>query len=990
VQFLERNQSPWFLDLNGEWQFKIKSRPEDVTDTALHSDDWSRIKVPGNWTMQGFGKPHYTNIVMPFPQPPPHVPDENPTGIYQRRFVVPASWRDRRIVLHFGGCEGVLYVYVNGQPVGMNKDARTPAEFDVTRFVKVGAENVLNAVVVQWSDASFIQDQDHWWQAGLQRDVFLYSTAAMYTQDIFARADLVKDYRDGRLQVTAKIFVGENFERGAFSAQLFDARGKPVFDAPLETTIDTSRSGNFETAQVSLEGIVRRAKPWTAETPNLYTLVVTLNATRNGQSISESNALRVGFRTIEMRKQQLLVNGRAVMIQGMNRHDHDDVTGSTVSREKMELDIRVMKQFNVNAVRTSHYPNDPYWLDLCDRYGLYVIDEANIESHAFYHQICRDPRYTSAFVERVRNMVERDKNHPSIILWSLGNESGYGENHNAAAGWVRRIDNSRPLHYEGAIAGSPQNWNGGRFATDVICPMYPKIADIVAWAKQNHDDRPMILCEYSHAMGNSNGSLSDYWAAFEKYPTLQGGFIWEWMDHGIRQTAPNGKTYWAYGGDFGDEPNDVNFVTDGIVFPDRAPHPALYEFKYLAQPVRVEPINLKRGQIRIVNKNIFASLNHLRGEWALLRDGVRVRNGKLPALDIAPGKTLDVTLDLGDVSAPGEWFLDVHFYQRTATLWASAGHEVAWQQLALPSRAPREKFSKSKIVAHATDDTFTLESNAARAVFDKSSGALVEFGTDGANVIASAPRLHVWRAATDNDGLKLLIPFGEQNVLRRWLEWGLDRVECSLKHIRLVRGANPIIETLHQASGRAQWNDFQHRARYQLLPSGELRVENVVRVANDLYDVPRVGVTMMLRPGLEKLEWYGRGPWDNYSDRKASAMIGRYVSTVSDQYVPYIMPQEHGNKTDVRWFTLTDENGRGVQFIGQPAMEFSASHFTADDLYRATHTYELTPRAEVVVNVDYAQRGLGTASCGPDTLEQYQLRAREYRFAYRVGLLEPK
>jgi beta-galactosidase len=985
AQTMERNASLWFLDLNGEWQFKIQARPEDVTQTALQADDWSRIQVPGNWTMQGFGKPHYTNVVMPFPQHPPHVPDENPTGIYQRSFVVPEHWRDRRVVLHFGGCEGVLYVYVNGQPVGMSKDARTPAEFDVTRFVKVGAKNVLNALVVQWSDASFIEDQDHWWQAGLQREVFLYSTGAIYIQDIFARADLINGYRDGRLQIAAKIFGGENFARGALAAQLYDAQGKPVFDSPLEISADAAHIGQTEIAHAALEGIVRRVKPWTAETPNLYTLVVTLNATRDGQNIVECNALRVGFRTVEIRNQQLLVNGRAVMLRGVNRHDHDDVTGSVVSREKMELDIRVMKQFNVNAVRTSHYPNDPYWLDLCDRYGLYVIDEANIEAHAYRDEICRDPRYTHAFVERVRNMVERDKNHPSILLWSLGNESGYGENHDTAAGWVRRADNSRPLHYEGAIA---KNWNGGRFATDLICPMYPQISDIVNWAKTNHDDRPMILCEYSHAMGNSNGSLSDYWAAFETYPTLQGGFIWEWMDHGIRQTAPNGKTYWAYGGDFGDEPNDVNFVTDGIVFPDRAPHPALYEFKYLAQPVRVEPVNLKRGQIRIVNKNVFSSLNHLRGEWELVRDGVRVRTGKLPTRAVAPGKTLDVTLDLGDVSAPGEWFLNFHFYQRRATLWANAGHEVAWQQLALPLRATREKFARAKIVAHATDDTFILEAKAVRAVFEKNSGALVEFGSDGANVISSAPRLQVWRAATDNDGLKLLIPFGEQNVLRRWLAWGLDRVALQLKRIRLVRGAHPMIETLHHASGREQWNDFQHLARYQFLSSGELLVENVVRVANDLYDLPRVGVTMMLRPGLENLEWYGRGPWDNYSDRKASALIGRYASTVSEQYVPYIMPQEHGNKTDVRWFTLKDENGRGVQIIAQPTLEFSVSHLTADDLYRATHTYELTPRKEVIVNVDYAQRGLGTASCGPDTLEQYQLRAHIYRFAYRLKLLK--
>jgi beta-galactosidase len=983
---LERDQSPWFMSLNGEWQFKIKSKPEHVTAEAVHAGEWSAIQVPGNWTMQGFGHPHYTNIVMPFPHTPPHLPEENPTGIYRRMFTLPESWRGRRIVLHFGGCEGVLYVYVNDQPVGLSKDARTPAEFDISPWIRYGESNELLAVVVQWSDASYVEDQDHWWQAGLQREVYLYATGVPHLQDVFARGDLTDDLRRGILRVVCKIGWAEEDSQGCtIAAQLFDQRARPVFEQPLLAGAGSVRS------ERTLEQAVRAPRLWSAESPYLYTLVVTLK-TPNGE---ESASCRLGFRQIVIRDRHLLVNGKAVMIKGVDRHEHDDTTGKAVSREMMEADIRLMKQFNVNAVRTSHYPNDPYWLDLCDRYGLYVIDEANIEAHAFYDDICRDPRYTPAFVERVRNMVERDKNHPCVIFWSLGNESGYGPNHDAAAGWVRGADPSRPLHYEGAINRSHgEAWEDGQRVTDVICPMYPPIKDIVDWASKSQDRRPMILCEYSHAMGNSNGSLADYWDAFEKYDGLQGGFIWEWVDHGIRRLDASGKPYWAYGGDFGDEPNDVNFCADGLVWPDRTPHPGLYEFKKLAQPVRVVAVDLKKGHVRIINKQCFVSLAWLRGEWELAIDGKRVLAGKLPPLRVEPGDALDVNLDLSESDRLiGERFLNFRFYQREETLWASAGHEVAWEQIALRSRLRRAS-SKSRrgsaLAAYAeeNDQAIVLRAGDVQAVFDKASGTLTRLETQGINLIERGPLLSVWRAATDNDGIKL------QNspawkALPQWLALGLNNARYVVAAIRLIRGDEQaaVVEIAHQVSGRDHWDDFLHTHRYQLLPSGELLVENSVHLGPGVRDIPRVGVNLVLAPGLEQLAWFGRGPWDNYADRKAAAMVGSYQSTVAEQYVPYIMPQEHGHKTDVRWLKLTGADGHGLKVIGQPLIEFSASHLTADDLFNARHTFDLKPRAETILNLDHAQRGLGTASCGPDTLEQYCLLKPDYQFAYRLSLL---
>jgi len=978
----DREQSAWFLSLNGTWDFKLRARPEDATETEARAVGWSKIAVPGNWTMQGFGKPHYTNVVMPFPHLPPHTPDDNPTGIYRRMFSLPDHWRGRRIVLHFGGCEGALYVYLNGQPLGLSKDARTPAEFDLTAYARFGEPNELWAVVVQFSDASFIEDQDHWWQAGLQREVFLYATGTLHIQDVFALGDLSDDLKTGLLRLTCKVgWPGEQHTNGALTAQLYDMQGQPLFKAALPMT--ARQRGEF-----TAEATLRAPHLWSAETPYLYTLVVSLTTPHGEEHVPCS----VGFRKIQIRDRQLLINHKRVLIKGVNRHEHDDMTGKAVSRASMEADLRLMKQFNINAVRCSHYPNDPYWLDLCDRYGLYVIDEANIEAHAFYHDLCRDPRYANAFVERVRNMVERDKNHPSVILWSLGNESGYGPNHDAAAGWVRGADPSRPLHYEGALSRSNgARWEEGQRITDVVCPMYPALHEIVQWAQTpSPDQRPLILCEYSHAMGNSNGSLADYWEVFETQPGVQGGFIWEWMDHGLRQTAPNGQAYWAYGGDFGDTPNDVNFCADGLVWPDRTPHPGLYEFKYLIQPVRVESVDAKRGRFRVLNKYDFTALDVLRGEWEITTEGDIVATGKMPALTAGPGERQDLTLDFkGAGEVPGERFLNFRFYLRAETGWAEAGHLVAWQQFplpTLPSRKAARPPTPPVVVAEETEPNLTLRVGSTRAVFDKATGMLVEFSHSGFNVIQRGPLLNVWRAATDNDGIKLQQPQEEWKALPRWLALGLHQVKHRVASIRLIQTPSqpPSVKVMHHASGRDQWNDFVHVQSYTLSPTGELTVENTVQMGGELRDLPRMGVTLALVPELEQLTWFGRGPWDNYADRKAASMVGRYRSTVTEQYVPYIMPQEHGHKTEVRWLTLTNPQSVGLQVLGAPLIEFSASHFTADDLFQAKHTYDLRPRPEVCLNLDLAQRGLGTASCGPDTLEKYRLNDASYTFGYRL------
>jgi len=835
--------------------------------------------------MQGFGRPQYTNVVMPFADPPPTVPAANETGIYRRTFRVPRGWRARPVVLEFAGSEGMLCVLCNGEPVGIAKDARTPAAFDISPLVDHSGTNDLVAVVVRWSDASFVEDQDQWWQAGLPRSIRLVSPTI---RDVEWQAD-----GSGALRVSADT-EGE--------ARVRDASGRVVSRTAL-----------------GAPGGVRRPRLWSAEDPALYNLEI--------EAGGETVSCGVGFRTVEIRDRRLLVNGEAVTIAGVNRHEHDPRRGRAVSPAAMERDVQLMKRYNVNAVRTSHYPNDPYWLELCNRHGLYVVDEANIEAHAYYDQLCDDERYRAQWLERVANMVERDKNHPSVILWSLGNESGYGLNHDAAAGWLRKRDPSRPLHYEGAIA---RDWSGGRAATDVVCPMYADVDSIVRFVETD-DPRPLVLCEYSHAMGNSNGGLADYWDAFRTHGCLQGGFIWEWADHGIDAVDENGRAYWAYGGDFGDEPNDANFVADGIVGPDRVPHPALHELKFLAQPVEVT----RRGgnRFRIANRRNFTTLADLRGTWELTADGDVVADGRLPALRMAPGASLDVELRLPQ--SAGERFVTFRFHHDDDLL--------AWQQIALPPRQRSRRPGRGTPLEEPLLPELVLE----------------------------PPRLQLWRAPTDNDGLPL-VPNKSPGPLGRWLELGLDRIELELVSERRGR-------LVHRAPGIAT-----HTHRYRLLPDGEVVVENVVELERGVDDLPRIGVVMTLRPGLERLEWYGRGPWEAYSDRLASTTVGRFRSTVAEQYVPYVRPQEHGHHPDARWVRLVDARGRGLEIRGGPSIGFAASHFSAADQTAANHVNELEPRPEVVLSLDHAQRGLGTASCGPDAAERYRLRERRYSFAYSV------
>jgi beta-galactosidase len=887
---------------------------------------------------------------MPFPADPPHVPtDDNPTGCYRVRFDIPALWALRRTVLHIGAAESAIAVAVNGAFVGISKDSRLAAEFDVSDVLVAGA-NVVACMVVKWSDATYLEDQDHWWHGGMPRSVVLRSTATTYIADVKAIGGLADDLVTGTLDF--RVEVGGPVAAGWQIVAHLDERFAAELSGPVPTA---DRPFGFTGHVLRRSIVVDDIEPWSSERPILYPLIVSLFNDR-GESV-EAVSCSVGFRRLEIRDRQLLINGKPVLIRGVNRHDFHPTTGRVISEKDMRADVVLMKQYGFNAVRTSHYPNDPRFLDLCDEYGLYVIDEANIETHAHMFTLCHDASYLPAWVDRGARMVQRDKNHPCIILWSLGNESGHGANHDAMAAWIRRYDPSRPLHYEGAVM---LGWHRGRDVTDVVCPMYPPIERLVAWAATaaSGDDRPLIMCEYSHAMGNSNGSLADYWDAIESHHGLQGGFIWEWWDHGLAQTLPDGTMRSAYGGDFGDEPNDGNFCIDGVVWPDRRPKPALEEHKQLACPVAIVFSDDTAKRIQITNRQDFRSLEWLRIEAESLHRGVTIERVAVDLPPVAPGWTVDVPLPIDLETGGPESSVIFHVVTCGNQPWAPAGFVVGWIQL-----QRTEPMSEFLARSSPVEPTFDASGLAALRLRDL-------------ELLHSPPTLCLWRAPIDNDRVHAGRPF-EATPAYRWQELGLR--DLTALSSRQVHGAAGEVVFEHDYP-----HSITHRQVFRVA-DGTLTVEEEAVIPAGLDDLARVGSMLVLPAGFESFRFFGPGPHETYPDRKRGASVRRWETTVAEQYVPYVYPQEHGGHEDVRWLELGADNVELAIAFPTP-LHVTVSHFTAADLAAATHDVELAPRAETIVHIDAAHRGLGTASCGPDTLPEYLVGPGRYRWSWRLSV----
>jgi beta-galactosidase len=982
---LPRNESPWYLSLNGQWQFdwvrQPADRPLDFMVEGFDASDWGQIEVPGSWEIQGHGIPHYFDVAYPFPPDPPFIPhDYNPVGSYLHTFEIPMEWDGREIFLVFDGIRSAGYVWVNGRTVGYSQDSRTPAEFRVTEFLQPG-ENTVAVQVFRWSDGSYLEDQDMWRISGIFRDVFLYSPPPVRVRDFEVLAGLDDTYTDGRIEVRVEVQGGPDTESGSIDVELLDPAGRPLPEVSASAAYEIG-SGSLDTLSFTTD--LAAPLRWTAETPNLYRLLLT-HRDADGE-VREVVTARAGFRRVEIAGGQLLVNGVPVVLRGVNRHEHDPETGQTVSEAGMLRDIELMKQHNINAVRASHYPNVPRWYELTDEHGLYVVDEANIESHGIDCDpeltLAKKPEWLAAHLDRTVRMVERDKNHPSIILWSLGNEACDGENFVATSAWIHARDPSRPVMYEPA---------GQAGHVDLVTPMYARDYMLEAYARE-HDDRPYIMCEYAHAMGNSVGNLADYWDIIYEHDVLQGGFIWDWVDQGLWRTAEDGTRYFVYGGDFGtDTPSDRNFLLNGLVTADRRPQPHLHEVKKVYQPVAIREANLAAGGIEIENRYGFRSLESLAGSWEITADGQVVAEGTIPRLDVEPSEVERITLDLPDLRpVPGaEHLLTVSFRTRESEPLVPAGHEVAWEQFSIlgppwpqvadnTGRAAAEwTDGENEIVVSGPD--FTLS-------FDRERGEIESFRYRRRELLRTGPVPEFWRAPTDND-----FGSGQQIRSRVWKDAGRTRTVDSVRvSTAEVEGpAAALIEsyaTLDSAGGS------RLSTRYTVFGSGDVLVENRFEPGTeDLPEIPRFGLSLTLPESMDRVEWFGRGPHETYWDRRTGAPVDRWSMPVDSLYYAYARPQENGNRSDTRWVAFTDETGVGLLAVGLPSVDFSAHSYTLDDFdegeeKRNRHTIDLTRRDFVTVHLDLRQTGVGgDNSWGAVTHREYTLvpQALDHTFLLR-------
>lgn len=976
----DRTASENFILLNGDWKFnwvaKPADRPMDFYSESFDASEWKEIPVPSDWQLHGYGVPIYTNITYPWttdPKPPFVDHNNNPVGSYIHEFDIPDRWDGNKIFIHFGAVNSAMYLWINGQKVGYSQGSKTPAEFDITEYVKVG-QNKLAVEVYRWCDGSYLEDQDFWRLSGIERDVYLFSTPKVRIRDFFFSTQPDEKYHNATFSLDVEI---ENYlnslEKGQVEIVLMDGV-KQVARLNRNYRI---QGGNKEL--YTLSSAVNDVRWWSAETPELYTLSISLKDAR-GKEL-EATAVKVGFREVKIEGSQLKVNGKALLLKGVNRHEHDEYTGHVVSKESMIQDIKLMKQNNINAVRTSHYPTDPLFYALCDEYGLYVVDEANIESHGMGYgdrSLAKDSSWMAAHIDRTQRMVERDKNHPSIIIWSLGNEAGNGINFEATYDWIKKRDLTRPVQYEQAHRGDN---------TDIVCPMYAGI-DHLVWYGKSVQHRPLILCEYAHAMGNSVGNLQDYWDVIEKYDNLQGGFIWDWVDQGLVKKDEEGNKYWAYGGDFGPEgtPSDANFCMNGLVRPDRTPNPSLHEVKKVYQYVKFAPV-LGENKLQITNNYDFINLDRFDIHWEVKSMDKEVLNGVISRPNIIPGETALFSLDLSkiELDSDKEYFLNIRMVLAEPWSLLVEGEELATEQIVISNGSrssnswgtgnPAMKQSKGKITFSGKD--FSI-------LFDEVSGTIQSWMVNGNEFLEKGPKPNFWRAPNDND-----YGYNMNEMLGIWRTAGSDAKVIKVSTSKPKNGKGSISFEYQLAN-----NTGSCILTYDIYGTGDVIMDYTFNPSDQKLPVlPRIGMMMTLPTQFENVTWYGRGPWENYQDRKTSAFVDLYKSTVTDLFEMYPVPQENGYRTDTRWLKLTDQKGNGWLIEGSESIGFSALHFTPEDLTKEGrglwHTIDLKPRKEVILNIDHLMMGVGgDNSWGARPHEIYSIQPSEYNFRIRLKPFE--
>ncbi|MEL6627962.1 MAG: glycoside hydrolase family 2 TIM barrel-domain containing protein [Bacteroidota bacterium] len=976
--------SPFYQSLNGSWKFyyadSVQARPVDFYQEDFDLRGWDEIRVPSNWELKGFGIPVYTNIQYMFPANPPFIPhDINNNGSYKRDFSLPVDWSGKDIYLHFAGVSGAMYVWVNGEFVGYNEGSKTPAEFDITEKIRSG-KNSVAVQVFRWSDASYIEDQDFWRLSGIERDVYLYATAKVTLRDFRVNADLTNDYQDGALEVDLLIEnrTGDSVEESV-EIKLLEGNQEIYTDR---------QSIQLESGQntLSFEKLLPNIQSWNAENPHLYTLLINWKGA--------STAIKVGFRKVEIKDSQLLVNGKAVLFKGVNFHDHSETEGHVVTEEMTKQDLMIMKQNNVNAIRCSHYPKNPHFYRLCDTYGFYVIDEANIETHGMGatnqglenqpERMAQHPAYLpqwrEAHLDRTIRMFERDKNHPSIIVWSLGNEAGNGDNFFATYQWLKEKDNSRPVQYEGATAYEN---------TDIQAPMYWTIPQMIRYAQQQ-DTRPLIQCEYAHAMGNSLGNLQDYWDVIEAYPNMQGGYIWDWVDQGLLTNNAQGEVYWAYGGDLGgfNLQNDKNFCLNGIVNPDRSPHPALHEAKKVYQYVKFRWKGANKVEIQ--NMYDFTKLDKLKFSWNLMENGEKSASGELPMLDVAPYESIDLSLDLPILDEKNTYHLNMYAASTAASELIPAGFLLAYEQFEIQQGqvaelSPYTLGEMEDLRVARRDSLLVIEGKETEIIFDQQTGLLQSVDYGDGNLLQAGITASFWRAPTDND-----FGYNMPSKLRVWKQATEDAGLVSFEEMRQDQAF--MVKTryrLPDAGGAIV--QFQ----YAIYPDGSISVAmDLSEVDAQLPFLPRFGTHFIIDPAYDQVVWFGRGPHENYQDRKTSALVGQYQAKVEDLYFPYARPQENGYRTDIRWVTFQNTEGKGIKITGPDLFCFSAHHQYPSDfdpgLQKAQrHTTDIVKRDLISLQIDKVQMGVGgDNSWGALPHQAYRIPAQDMRFGYRIEPLK--
>ena len=977
--------SSYYKSLNGNWHFNysadIKSRPKKFYENDYDFSNWDLLEIPSNWELKGYGIPFYTNIKYMFPANPPFIPhDQNNNGSFIKLFDIPAEWSGKEIYLHFEGVSGAMYIWINGKNVGYSEGSKTPAEFKITDYLVKG-QNKLSVQVMRWSDASYMEDQDFWRLSGIERDVYLFAQNNISLKDFKVKTDLINQFKDGDFKLDLEI--NNNSSKKAASKAIVKIldNSKEIYNEERNLGLDPGINN------ISFEKLIPDVKHWSAETPNLYDLLIEIK----GKEI-QATKIRIGFRNLEIKNNQFLVNGVPILMKGVNLHDHHEKNGHVVTEDLLIKDLELMKKNNINSIRCSHYPKNPFFYRMCDKYGFYVIDEANIETHGMgttnqglefspkrqeIHP-AYIPQWKEMHLDRTKRMYERDKNYPSIVIWSLGNEAGNGENLFSTYEWLKNIDNSRPVQYEGATKYSN---------TDIQAPMYPTIEEMKDYA-ENNPTRPLILCEYAHAMGNSVGNLQEYWDLIENYDIMQGGFIWDWVDQGLLTYNDKDEEFWAYGGDLGGEnyQNDKNFCNNGLVNPDRSIHPSLKEVKKVYQSIKFNIESIENKEILISNKYDFKNLKEFYFEWELLKNGKQISKGTINEFELAPNKSKIIKIDFPEIYDVDEYHLNIYAKKKSYGNLIPKDHTVAYNQFFLGGKRINNKTSldnsNNSIKVSQNKKTLDLFGEGFKISFSKENGRLTEINYGNENIILQGIKPNFWRAPIDND-YGFLMPF----KLKVWKQASKKQNFESIK-IKNLKRQGVEVKTNYYLPDVKAFVDIT----YSIKINGRINIKTSLSgISEKLPVLPLFGTNFIINKSYDNVVWYGRGPHENYQDRKTSSLVGIYNYKVSQMYFPYIRPQENGNRTDTRWLSLTNSEGNGIIIESSNLFEFSSHHqynddFDGGDRKSQTHTYDIIKRPIVNLNINYKQMGVGgDDSWGKQPHDEYKIKPGNLSFNYSIS-----